>query len=311
MKDLTPELILYICKYLDISDISKLVCINKKFNKIIYNYKWEIIDYITNYVPKNINTYVNYKYTIDIIYIVEQLPKTRTHVGFIIDLINTGYLNINYVAKYVNYPFGYIREIWREIDIFTLLDYQILPKDILIMVAEEYKNDYVVWNKISSNQLLSLSFLETYKNNINWQSFSSNWASLNRNTIIYFANKLNWILISQMVLDDYIIINCYEYISNICWVNISCFSKLSSDFVLRNHDKLNIKLITIYQKLDEWCIRHLIYTYPTINIWNELSIYQSLSHKFINDFRNKLDTHLLISNKLIKRSLIAKIYESK
>jgi hypothetical protein len=101
--------------------------------------------------------------------------------------------------------------------------------------------------------------------------------------IAEFKDKANWFNIScyQKLSEDFI----REFKDKVYWDYISSSQKLPEDFIREFKDKVDWINISCYQKLSEDFIRE----FKDKVSWNDISSYQKLSEDFIREFKDKVD----------------------
>jgi len=94
------------------------------------------------------------------------------------------------------------------------------------------------------------------------------------------------------------------------WREISCYQKLSEDFIQEFKDKVDWEYISCYQILSEDFIREFINRIH----WDGISYYQQLSEEFVQEFKNEVDWEYIsryqkLSSKFIDEFIDYMYYE--
>ena len=140
---------------------------------------------------------------------------------------------------------------------------------------EKYK-DFVNWNDISRCQHLSESFIEKYKNLVNWFCISK----------------------YQYLSEDFI----EDHKGLLDWRSISKYQHLSESFIEKYKNLVNWGCISQYQPLSEDFIKK----HKNEVDWYYISKYQQLSDTFIEAHKTELDMSLVNDNWLNKNASFKK-----
>lgn len=154
-----------------------------------------------------------------------------------------------------------------EITILNLITYQKLSEDVLRKLCDKIKNCDKIkklninqrnfWERLSTYQTLSESFIADYQDNLSWNHICGHQV-LSEDFIRKFQNKVNW-------------------------SNISHCQKLSENFIREFANKVNWNDICIRQNLSEDFIREFA---NKVN-WGYIFDHQNLSKEFIKEFSSK------------------------
>jgi hypothetical protein len=326
--NLPCDILIEICKYIDIYTLSNLTCTNKKVSKIIKENLWNIIDSqidIVNkinspsldnldnkklYIPCNKETYENFKYIIDmraIYFYKKELP-----LSLIDDLSDSDILNLKIISTYQKLSENQIRKSWIDITLTNLLTYQIIPEDLIIFFINTNRINQEEWYLISKHQKLSYNFIKKYESHINWHALSENKNALNIDIINSYNDKLIWSEITKHGLTEEII---EYYINKLCffsWRNVACYSNLSINFINKYFDKFDKHTLICRQVLNEEIILKILDT-TSVEVledfyWPSIAEHQELNIDFIKKHSDNLPIHLMIRNKKIKRQYLKIVY---
>jgi hypothetical protein len=317
--NIPDEILVKILSLTDLKTISSVACCNTALYLFVSNYKWDIIDRITNSsminnckdskylaLPNTLDTYLSYEYIIDLKTLIMYEHKLPDNV--IIELER--YIDFNYLFIKQKVSETIVRSYYNKVAPITILKNQKVPIDILYDIINRNEINSALWSIISSNQTLDFHFVKTYESNIDWRALSSNKKSLVYDTIICYKNLLVIPEITRIGLSEEVIYKIIELIDAISWINISYHSKLSNKFINNYLDKLSKIALVTSQKLTEDTILKIIdKTQDEIElelIWLKISECQALSYDFIIKYKEFLNRNSLIRNRHIKRSIIHK-----
>lgn len=323
------ELWLQILERMDIISISRMICTNRSMCELIENYKWELIDKIIQrrssldvsedmfnievLIPLNRETYYNYIYIIDfssIIYFKRcQIPENV--IRSMKELID-----MNLLATHQRMSEDLLRIVYNDITVVNLLNYQILPLDILISTVENNTMDNTHWHLICKNQRLDLQFIETYYGKIDWHALSSNCETIYNSPTSHeilkrYADKFVWVELTGRGLTEEVICANFDRINSpFCWYNIAYTSRLSSNFMRKYRKYLDKMVLFSCQEVEESLIIELLedcnVSSNKNDLWSKIASTQALSTDFIKRYKNNLPLYLLIRNpKVLRNSLKA------
>lgn len=313
-KKLPVELWINIYSYIDIITLSKMIYVNKYFNNIIISNKWKIVDAIIKsckvvVIPKKKETLISWKYLVDwdsiILYNLDNKCILQDEVLEWLD----DYLILSKISVYQKFSEKIIRIVFDKMSFKNLLQYQILPLDLIYRIVIKSSNISLIdWYNIWSKQDIDDIFVKKYINNINWYCVSLNKNILSYNFINEYSDKLIWQEITKHSLNENIIEKYIHKIDLFCWINI-LNSKLSSNFIEKYIDTIikndHINLLLRFQLLNEKLLDKILNNYDQIN---NISLYQKLSFNFILKYKEKLILKSLIKNKYILKEYLYKIY---
>jgi hypothetical protein len=319
LSSLPFEILLNIFKYMDVYSLSNLISTNNFFYNIINSNKWRLIDNLIDknfiQIPNNIKTYNNYKYIINWTNII--LHRKDTHkiiipehvISWIPDLHD-----LELISIYQKFSESLIRKLFYKLSWKNLLSHQILPVDIIEIIIFDSNRiiDNQDWFNICSKQPITYEFIETYEHKIQWHPVSSNKHCVSFELIDKYSDKLIWQEITKHGINENILIKYTEKFDFICWSNISQFTKLSLNFIKCFLEHLDLNIIFRYQSInDEYYIDELIdrFNLDSDIYFQSISLNQPLGDFFLTKYKNQLSLKLLIRNKKILRSHLAKIYD--
>lgn len=315
-KKLPVELWFNIYSYIDIRTLSKMIYANKYFNNVIVSNKWKIVDTIIKSdrvisIPKKEETLISWKYLVDWESIIQDNLDNLDNLRLddeVLEWLDDN-LILSKVSVYQKFSEKIIRIVFDKISFKNLLQYQILPLDLIYRIVESIAIlDTIDWYNIWSRQDIDEIFVKKYINNINWYAVSLNKNVLSYNFINLYSDKLIWQEITKHSLNENIIEKYIDKIDLFCWMNV-LNSKLSSDFIEKYNDKIikngHINLLLRFQLLNEKLLEKILNNYDEVNY---ISLYQKLSFNFILKYKEKLILKSLIRNKYILKEYLYKIY---
>ena len=325
IKMIPNELWLQILEKTGIVTISRMICTNRSMYELVENYKWELIDKIIRrrsvqsvssdiLIPLNKETYYNYIYIIDfssIIYYKRcQIPES------VIRNLRE-FIDMNLLATHQKMSEDLLRIVYKDILLGNLLNYQILPLDILIDIIENNEMNNNHWNLICKNQRLDLHFIETYYEKIDWHALSSNCetiynSSTSREILKKNADRLVWAELTGRGLTEEVICDNLDRInSRFCWYNIAYASRLSNTFIRKHKPHLDKMVLFSCQDLEESLIIELLEDCDDLerdDLWKKLASTQALSTDFIKKYKMNLSLYILIRNQKILRNSLKIVF---
>jgi hypothetical protein len=292
-------------------------------NTLLGNYKWELIDIILQnrvitgvdetvtgeiLIPMNRETYYNYIYIIDFSTIIYH--KKRKIPESVIENMSE-LIDMNLLATFQKLSENLLKRVYKEISFVNLINYQLLPMDILTELVREHELDNNHWHIISMHQRLDLDFIETYYGKIDWRALSSNCETIynsvsSRLMLKRYADKFDWIELTGRGLTEEVLNDNLDKVdSPFCWYNIAYTSRLSNVFIRQHKKKLDKMILFTCQELDEDLILELLdECEDPSDLWNKLASTQRLSTEFIQQYKDNLPLYLLIRNhKILRNSL--------
>jgi len=289
-----------------LKDVINLISNNKKLSDRL----------ILNTMKENYNSEDYWRY------VIEKVCLTN---DFIIQ--NIGHINLTYILKFQKLDNDIITNnkfINNVIDrnfINDLCQYQSLTIQTLETIIHndlfnnQQYNDKLsnFWNIISRYQILNNDFIRKYDDKLNW-SLISTYQNIDLELITDYLDKIDWtnipLNISSCSLINNNTIKIFDKYP--IWENIACLNDLSNDVLFHYFDKLSEKsLINIlsYRELNDVFISKIIEHYDHTDIWNAISMNQSLSSEFIDKYVDKLnwnelsENHNFDTNQLMKFNL--------
>jgi hypothetical protein len=292
-----------------------MCCTDTRFNELITEYKWDIIeeiyrkdpDQIKN-IPANEYTYNAYRYIIDLTRTGDKRVKLSNSLVQVLlkECASNTYLVTNFCLTD-----DILANRWEEFDVKYLLQYQQLPFDVIRQMTETICRNSAYWELLCRYQSVPLSFIEEYNKYIHWYAFSQN-KTLTNDVIRKYKDKLFWPEITKLGLVEELIYEFEPYMDDISWRNVSCFSVLSDEIINKFADKLDVPSLLVFQNLKDETIEMLI-AMDTKNekewLWNKASDYQCLSYDFIMRNKKHIALQKLISNKKISRRDIFRAFD--
>jgi hypothetical protein len=314
LSSLPIELWHLIFTYIDLKDLSSIMCTNKFFKKIIQNERYNIIDSFNCgnkrvCIPQNIETYEAYKYCIDMTTIIFNKHKLS---DIAIDNLNE-LVDFNLLCTSQQLSDIILYKYYNRIQLKNLICYQKLPLDLFKFVLESSSNIFESndWYHMCKIQPFTIEIIKKYYHNINWHSLSLNKEILTFDIISNYSDKLVWQDLTALGLCEEIILLNIDKICSICWSNISMCSRLSIEFIRKYFNYLNAMALFTCQTLDELFIEEIIelsFIDEQEFLWNKAASCQSLSKDFILRHVAKLPIHLLIRNCKIKRAVLKEVF---
>lgn len=308
MNTVPVEIWFDIIKYLTISDLSNLMCINKHLSHLIKTNKWSFIDEISDsniYIPKTLETYKNFRFCIDWCNIILSNPNRRDIIpNEVIQWIEDRQ-DLEYICIYQDLLEKTIRKCFKKVNWRLLLTYQILPVDLIEIIVETYDLSNSDWNLIWINPNINLDFLIKNIDRAQWHIISSNKNLISFQLIEKYGNRLSLHELTKHGINEEIINYYLPKMDMICWINVSQFTKLSMVFIKTHIDKLNLQFLVNCQDIDEMYLENIIKNrlednnYPMF--FQAISLNQKLSHNFIKKYKDDLYLKNLIRNKRILR----------
>lgn len=312
------DILVNILKYIDIHTFSKLMITNKYFYNTLYVNKWQLIDNLIDknfvYIPKNIETYNNYKYIINWTSIV--LHRKDKYKIIIPESVISWISDIQYlelISVYQNFSESLIRNIVYKISLKNLLANQIVPIDLIkLLIFDNNRIDNQDWFNIWSKQPITFEFIEIFHDKVQWHPVSSNKNCISFELIDKYHDKLIWQEITKHGINEHILVKYLHKFDHICWINISQFTKLSIGFIKSYIKYLDLNIIFRFQTLNEYYIDSLINQYDlTSNVYlQSIGLHQPLGEFFLEKYKEKLPLKLLIRNKKILRTHLVKFYDT-
>lgn len=319
-----PEIVNDILKYIDLQTFSNIIQTNKKHNEIYYKNKderWSIIDNIKkpgSPVPLNIETFHNYRYCIDwvtIIYNKMYIPESVIEIfmkqenndinesiaRFDVKLIlKQQKLSANFISKYYNLC-G-----WEN-----LILNQDIPLQLLFKIVSENTLSPTQWHNLLVTQKYDLIFIEQNIQNINWFAVSCNKDVITTEILLKYYDFLIWPELTKHGINEEIISIFIDKLDIISWNNIAFYSKLSSNFIIKYRNYLNVQILFRTQQLDYDTILYLIKNqdeFDNHESWINIALYQSLDYNFIKTYKENLSLTYLVRNPRIKRKDLYTLY---
>lgn len=316
------ELILYILKQSDVNTISVMCCVNRYFKEIITRNKWEIIDYILIRkpdemfkIPLNSETYKSYRYISNfLVRNWNEENRSQLSTSLLNTLVEENNINIQYLITNFKFEDDFLSCNWNKLDILLLLRYQKFPLCVMFDIVDKRNSNVsenLFWELFCRHQSLPLYFIDRYQNYINWVALSENKSSLTTNVMNKYKGKLIWQEVSKHGLVEELVYKFLTYFDIFSWINVSCYSKLSDEFIRKYVDKLHIPSMLVYQTLKPDTIEMLIEkdcVNPKIGLWEKVSEYQSLSYDFIMKNKEHLKLDFMISNTNISRRELSDVF---
>lgn len=182
---------------------------------------------------------------------------------------------------------------------YTISKYQILSESFI----EKHK-DNVDWNVICIYQSLSEPFIEKFQDKVNWYTISE-YQKLSEAFIEKHRDKVNWTIIScrQNLSESFI----EKHKDRVNWYNVSKYQKLSESFIAKHYNKMAIRDLVRYQILSE----NFIESHNDILNLDKLYCYQDYSNKFAkkHNIRKSLVRNRAFFNHSMKTILSSRKYE--
>lgn len=299
-----------IIKYTDLPTLSKLLRINKYTYNYINGRKWNYIDNMIDIgicIPLNKETYNEYIYCIDFTTLIYNKYKIPDSV--IIEL--SSYIDFELLSRNQKLSDTILYKFYDRIKIINLLSEQVLPYDLLLLIVENFILNSAEWHWICKQQKFDIHFINTYLTNIDWNALSQNKNVISLDILNTYMDKIVWNELTNNGISEDILVLCTHKFDRFSWNNISYTSKLSSEFILKYKEHLNIYALISCQTLEENVILELINSeefYPKVDLWNKVASCQSLTKSFILKYKEHIQLRFLIRNKKIKRSILKDIF---
>lgn len=310
--DIPYDILTHILKYTNLITISKLQCLNLHFYNLINPNKWYLIDntpFNITFVPSTIETYNNYIYSIDFF----EILQNKKHIPEqIIECIDDP-KKLELICIYQQLSDTLLHKLYSKIHYKVLLAHQILPTNILFHLTHNdllsfTNNDwYLIW----SIQKINIQYIEKYIDNVQWNPLCSNKYSVSFEFIEKYHTNIIWHQFTKHGINENIIEKYIFKFDFICWSNISQYTKLSNEFIVKYINDLHLDIILRFQSLEEYLLTILLSSnnQSTINHYSELiSLNQQVSINFIKTY--KLPLKHLVRNKKIPRKTLATIFSS-
>lgn len=338
LDNLPCEIMLYILKQTDVRTVSVMCCVNTYFYKLMKANKWSIIDsiFVKNnnekyIIPANGKTYKAYRYVIDfhLPHVVTRPQRKRLNKSVLETLMKENGINMEYIVINFVLAEDFLSIHWEKMSTYNILMYQNLPLNVILSIANKYYENHRehldYWEAICRCQTLPLYVIDQYLSCINWFVLSGNKKTLTIDVLKKYSDKVMWAEVTKLGVVEELINEFVESMTrytstalcSICWMNISCYSQLSDEFIRKYINKLNIKFLLVYQNLKPDTIEELIgfATHPMSGIeseqmWDKVSEYQCLSYSFIRKHKGHLKLHKLISNRKISRRDLYTVFET-
>lgn len=308
------EIVDLILKYIDLTSLSKLLYTNKETYKLLNYKKWSYIDNMNDVgicIPLNKQTYMEYVYSVDfttLIYNKHTLPDS-----VIINL--SPYIDFELLSRNQKLSDKILYKFYDRIKIIHLLSEQILPSDLLLHIVENFTLNSPEWHWVCKQQIFDIHFINKYISNIDWNALSQNKNVISLDILNTYMDKIVWTEFTNNGISEDILSVCTHKFDRFSWNNICYTSKLSSNFILKYKQHLNIFALISCQTLDEDVILELINSedfsftfYPKEDLWNKVASCQYLSMPFILQHIDNLPLRFLIRNKKIKRSVLKEVF---
>ena len=155
------------------------------------------------------------------------------------------------------------------------------------------------WIRVSWNNNISESFIETYKDFLCWGAISSG-QKLSEAFITKHKNLVCWEAISacQKLSEAFIT----KHKNLVCWKYISACQKLSESFITKHKNLVCWEAISARQKLSE----SFITKHKNLVCWRAISKCQKLSEPFITKHKFELDWREIVTYQVLSVPLIEK-----
>jgi hypothetical protein len=315
--NLPVEIWFNIFKDISLIELSKLMCVNRYLYKLISYNKWKFIDNLNDIsfelIPKNKETFRNFKYSIDWVGIILKNKSNKLYIpNYVIEWIDDKQI-LEYMCIYQTFSETTIRKLFDKINWRLLLIYQKkIPLDLITYIVETYDLSVENWNLVWLNENLDLDFITKYIDNVKWHIISSNKEIVSFSLIEKYGDRLILQELTKHGINENIVIYYLSKMDIICWTNVSQFTKLSMEFIKTHIDKLNLQFILNYQTIDETFLEQLIETISDFDkqmFFQSVALNQKISYSFILKYKNDLYIKNLIRNKHILRNDLFMIYK--
>jgi hypothetical protein len=314
INNIPNEIWFNILQHTDLKTLSSLLCVNNTFKNMIEPVKWDIIDSMHDrgcFVPKNLNTYLQYIYCID--WTTYVYNKINIPDDVIIQLHD--YIDFAVITTKQKFSETLIRKFFHKIPITNLLMFQNVPIDILTPLIESnipqfFPREY--WYYVWKNQKITKDFINKFKQYVDWHAVSTNKDALSFDIINEFHNELIWPEVTSHGIHESIIEHFLYKMDAFSWKNVAYFSQLSETFILKYIDNLDILALFTSQQMSESLILYLLEKVNNIedihDIWGKIALHQQLSMEFISNNKDKLNLVFMIRNPRIKRKFLKLLY---
>lgn len=315
--NLPVEIWFNIFKDISLIELSRLMCVNRYLYKLIQINKWRFIDNLNNdsfeLIPKNKNTFENFKYIIDWVGIILNNKLNKNYIpDYVIEWVDDSQ-TLEYMCIYQTFSETTIRKLFDKINWRLLLIYQKkIPLDLITYIVETYDLSVENWNLVWLNENLDLNFITKYIDNVKWHIISSNKEIISLELIEKYGNRLILQELTKHGINENIVVYYLSKMDMICWTNVSQFTKLSMEFIRLHIDKLNLQFILNYQIIDESFLETLvekISDFDKLMFFQAIALNQKLSYNFILKYKSDLYIKNLIRNKHVLRNDLFMIYK--
>lgn len=313
---LPGDLWLDIFAYLDIITLSNVCQTNTFFAAFIKQHKWEIMDLFHSrseckghvVIPKNMQTYTNFKYIIDFDEIIFNENKLSDDVIYEFE----EFIKFPMLSTSQTLSDDVLRRYFNIIPPGNLIKNQTLPYDVLNALLERNEFDNSEWHTICKTQKLDIALIEKYHQRIDWHALSQNKTVVNREILDRYYDRLVWYELTKLGLCEDILIKYKHKIDSFgvfAWDNVSYHSKLSSEFIFEHINILNSMALVSCQELSLDIIEFIVHSYENKeDLLQKVASYQSLSTQFVEKHKTRLPLKCLIRNKKMKRKVIAEVF---
>lgn len=308
---LPNEILFMIFKYINIKTFSSIILLNKNHFYILNNLKWDIIDIMLkpeSPIPLNMETYTNYKYSIDWITIIfnkQIIPESVVEIFMKHENENLFYkFDVKLLVKYQKFSKEFILKYYKYFQFDDLIMYQNVPEELLENIISQYLLTPVDWYNILINQKYSLQFIDKHIDDIVWYALSCNKDIVTTDVLLKYYDFLIWPELTKHGINEDILQVFLHKLDPISWSNVAFFSKLSDSFILQHTDHLNLQIIFRSQLLQSDTIIKLVQSQDAseqIESWCNIALHQSLDYNFIYQHKHNLQLTYLIRNPRIKR----------
>lgn len=315
------ELWLHILEFTDVRTVSKMCCVNMFFNQLVAQHRWEIVDHIISrsdnieiVIPATSETYKAYSYIVDFhnVLLSTQSRKPRLSTDVLYAILEENLYDLNVLGQCCTYSEGFISSKWMHMDTEILARCQILPLSLITCLMERYNENPVALARttdmICQHQMIPLWLIDRFPECINWHALSQNKETLTVEVIRKYRNKLVWPEVTKHGLVEDYIVEFMNHLTEFCWRNISCYSRLSDDFIIQNRKRLHTQSLLVFQKMQCSTIIQLIAPGGD-DVWDLASQHQSLTYDFIKKYKRQLNLRKLITNKDISRRHLYNVFK--
>ncbi|NBU33975.1 hypothetical protein EB118_03155 [bacterium] len=249
----------------------------------------------------NIQTRDNYVHAIDwagIIYHSKTIPE------FVFDSVMP-LEDVIVAFVYHDMSEKLIRKFYEFCNYKVLLSNQKLPLDILQSIISTHELSISDWNVIWERQVFTSTFVQMYISHVNWYNLSTN-KHLSEDIIQAYQEHLVWPEVTKHSIHEHILVRYLHRLDHISWTNVSWYSSLSHDFIRKNIDFLDKRVILHTQYVPIDIIQTLVE--QDTNLFSIVAKYQKLTLEFIVYYKNFLNVAHLRSNQKIPRRFLVKVY---